>query len=66
MKWDLISQAMAMFPCGVLPQPENFDLWKTAFAAEHHRSGRFKKQGVARVWVNFDIHSYMTRLERAN
>ena len=47
----LIRQAMGIFPCGVLPFPENLNQWMEAFATEHNRPGRFKKQGLAPVWI---------------
>ena len=57
---ELIQQAMLMFPCGIFPQAEYFELWKEAFAAEHRRPGRFKKQGLAPVWVQVeDGHTWL-------
>ena len=56
---DLARQAMEMFPCGIIPVADNFELWKEAFAAAYRRPGRFRKQGLAPVWINGD------RLERA-
>jgi len=47
----VIQQAMDMFPCGVLPIEENLHQWMEAFGTEHHRPGRFKKQGLAPVWI---------------
>ena len=45
---------MRQFPCGVLPATENFEQWKMAFAKEHWRPGRFKKQGLLPVWIESD------------
>lgn len=47
---------MRRFPCGVLPMEENFEAWKTAFATQNSRPGRFRKQGLLPVWVtcNFE------------
>ena len=57
----LIQQAMAMFPCGILPVPQNLDLWMEAFAKEHSHPGRFKKQGLAPVWINVDRVNHRAR-----
>src|ERR1043166_9238042 len=42
---------MRQFPCGLLPLPENFELWKEAFGETYSRPGRFEKQGLALGWV---------------
>jgi len=59
---DLIHQAMAMFPCGVLPCLENLDQWMEAFATEHSHPGRFRRQGLAPVWLRAEGH--ILQLER--
>ena len=59
MQTELISKVMGMFPCGILPSVENLDLWMEAFATEHSHPGRFKKQGLALVWVTPRPHNRM-------
>ena len=51
---SLLEQAMHMFPCGVIPCKENFDFWKVEFGKQYARPGRFKKQGIAPIWVDFE------------
>ena len=56
-KEPALKQAMELFPCGLLPIPENFTLWAEAFAHEHRRPGRFRRQGLAKVWLKRDGRS---------
>ena len=51
---DLLARrCMELFPCGFLPLSENFDAWKEAFGIQYRRPGRFKKQGLAPVWITY-------------
>ena len=53
--WELIERIMKQFPCGLLPLPENFGAWKSAFAKEYRRvSPRRRKQGMVACWVDVD------------
>ncbi len=49
---ELALSIMRMFPCGLLPIPENFHRWKKAFAKTYARpSKRGIKQGMVIGWV---------------
>ena len=50
----LLLSIMEHYPCGVLPAPENFELWKEAFGNTYARPGRFAQQGLMPVWVHGD------------
>jgi hypothetical protein len=49
---------MELFPCGLFPIQDNFDLWKEEFGRMYCRPGRFKKQGLAPVWVTINYHGF--------
>ena len=51
--YRLLEIAMKLFPCGVFPVVDNAELWKKAFARQFARPGRFKRQGLAPVWVTY-------------
>ena len=61
--YSLLEIAMKTFPCGVLPTLDNQGLWKEAFARQFARPGRFRKQGLAPVWIHLD--GWNTSLEAA-
>jgi hypothetical protein len=52
---SLAINIMQMFPCGLLPIPDNFYAWKEAFAKDHARpSSRRTKQGMVFGWVDVE------------
>ena len=52
---DLALSIMAMFPCGVLPLPENFRMWKQAFVRDYGRpSSTGRLQGMVAGWVDVE------------
>lgn len=55
---QLALHCMQLFPCGVFPARENFDLWKEAFGSQYRRPGRFKYQGLAPIWVTLHSHGF--------
>jgi len=65
LRWDIVGsedqlalRCMELFPCGVLPMRENFDLWKEEFGREYRRPGRFKDQGLVPIWVTLRSHGW--------
>lgn len=42
---------MALFPCGLLPTPENFGAWKLRFARTYAR-GLDRQQGMVAGWID--------------
>jgi hypothetical protein len=65
LRWDIVGsedqlalRCMELFPCGVFPVRENFDLWKEAFGLSYRRPGRFKDQGLAPIWVTLRSHGF--------
>jgi hypothetical protein len=53
---ELALSIMQMFPCGLLPIPENFYPWKEAFARAYpYKTKRGRKpQGIVFGWVELD------------
>lgn len=49
-------EAMKLFPVGLLPIRENFNLWLPAFAKAYHRptTKRPDKQGLAVAWATIE------------
>lgn len=48
---EIALEIMELFPCGLLPIPENFYRWKEAFGVTYARPGRFKKQALVPCWI---------------
>ena len=55
---QLVLRCMELFPCGILPILDNFDLWKEAFGSQYRRPGRFAKQGLVPIWVILRSHGW--------
>lgn len=47
-------QIMSVFPCGLLPMIENYDLWKKMFISFYHRPDCRRPQGLAVCRVRLD------------
>jgi hypothetical protein len=45
---------MRLFPCGILPTMDNFEIWKEAFIKRYRKPGRFKRQGMVPVWAEYE------------
>jgi hypothetical protein len=74
LRWDrlhddevLALHCMELFPCGLFPIRDNFDLWKEEFGRIYCRPGRFKKQGLAPVWVTVNYRGFpQLQVEKAS
>jgi hypothetical protein len=51
--YDMIPKIMALYPCGLLPMRENFNVWKAAFAEQYPYPTRKRpeKQGMVVAWA---------------
>lgn len=62
---ELIVKSMELFPCGIIPIYENFEVWMKAFAKQYKHVGfkRKKNQGIAKCWCKIDESDCLINIE---
>lgn len=62
----LIVRAMEMYPCGVLPMYDNFEIWAAAFAGQYPHIGfkRKSKQGLAKCTATIDCYGRLLSINK--
>lgn len=64
---EMILKIMDLFPCGLLPIIENFDLWKATFAETYHRpiKNRPEQNGMVIAWARLSYNGMLLDVEAA-